>query len=228
SPEAGQVNPDNLHVLVQHLKCGAFEIPFDRKERCGTEDTPGVLSYLDEQGILHEADGRYHWAAQSFPAEGMSLRTATSDNVVIIDQTDGKHHVIGEVDRFGAPEILYEQAIYLHEAKQFQVERLDWENQKAYVREVKVEYYTQAGAAVPHVRPTRPRHGRRGAVAAHRAPDDLPVRHDARRHRLLRASLQGVRRAHRASARAPRGMRLRIRLSVLRRPGVRARRRRAR
>src|SRR5436309_8910845 len=148
SPEAGLVNPDNLHLLVQHLKCGAFEIPFERKERFGTEDTPGVLSYLDEQGILHEADGRYHWSAQSFPAEGMSLRTATSDNVVIIDQTDGKHHVIGEVDRFGASLILQEQAIYLHEAKQVQVERLDWENQKAYVREVKVEYYTQAGVAV--------------------------------------------------------------------------------
>ena len=148
SPEAGLINPDNLHVLVQHIKCGAFEIPFERKERFGTEDTPGVLSYLDEQGILHEADGRYHWSAQSFPAEGMSLRTATSDNVVIIDQTDGKHHVIGEVDRFGAPVILYEQSIYLHESRQFQVERLDWENQKAYVREVKVEYYTMAGVSV--------------------------------------------------------------------------------
>ena len=68
--------------------------------------------------------------------------------MVIIDQTDGKHHVIGEVDRFGAPVILYEQSIYLHESKQFQVERLDWENQKAYVREVKVEYYTMAGVSV--------------------------------------------------------------------------------
>src|SRR6184192_2845995 len=148
SPEAGLVNPDNLHLLVNHLKCGAFEIPFERKERFGTEDTPGVLSYLDEQGILHEAGGRYHWSAQSFPAEGMSLRTATTDNVVIIDQTDGRHHVIGEVDRFGAPLILHEQAIYLHESKQFQVERLDWENAKAYVREVKVDYYTQAELAV--------------------------------------------------------------------------------
>jgi DEAD/DEAH box helicase domain-containing protein len=148
SPEAGLVNPDNLHVLIQHIKCGAFEIPFERKERFGTEDTPGVLSYLDEQGVLHESEGRYHWSDQSFPAEGMSLRTATSDNVVIIDQTDGKHHVIGEVDRFGAPVILYEQSIYLHESKQFQVERLDWENQKAYVREVKVEYYTMAGVSV--------------------------------------------------------------------------------
>src|SRR5437764_5287823 len=78
----------------------------------------------------------------------MSLRTATTDNVVIIDQTDGRHHVIGEVDRFGAPLILHEQAIYLHESKQFQVEKLDWENAKAYVREVNVDYYTDAGLAV--------------------------------------------------------------------------------
>ncbi len=147
-PEAGLVNPDNLHVLVGHLKCGAFEIPFERGERFGTEDTPGVLSYLDEQGILHEAEGRYHWSDQSFPAEAMSLRTASTDNVVIVDTTDGRTRVIGEADRFAAPTLLHEQAIYLHESKQFQVERLDWENAKAYVREVKVDYYTEAGLSV--------------------------------------------------------------------------------
>ncbi len=146
--EAGLVNPDNLHVLVGHLKCGAFELPFSRDERFGTEDTPGVLAYLDEQGILHEADGRYHWSAQAFPAEAISLRTASTDNVVIVDTTDGRQRVIGEVDRFAAPTLVHEQAIYLHESKQFQVERLDWENAKAYVREVKVDYYTDAGLAV--------------------------------------------------------------------------------
>src|SRR5881296_696052 len=160
SPEAGLVNPDNLHVLVHHLKCAAFEIPFDARERFGTEDTPGVLSYLDEQGVLHEAGGKYHWSDQAFPAEAMSLRTATNDNVVIVDTTgpaprtigseyhDGKARVIGEIDRFAAQVLLHEQAIYLHESKQFQVERLDWENAKAYVREVKVDYYTNAGVAV--------------------------------------------------------------------------------
>jgi DEAD/DEAH box helicase domain-containing protein len=147
-PEQGLVNPDNLHVLVGHLKCGAFELPFERTERFGTEDTPGVLSYLDEQGILHEADGRYHWAAQAFPAEAMSLRTASNDNVVIIDTTGGHTRVIGEVDRFAAPVLVHEQAIYLHESRQFQVERLDWENAKAYVTEVKVDHYTDAGLAV--------------------------------------------------------------------------------
>ncbi|MEK7284587.1 MAG: DEAD/DEAH box helicase [Chloroflexota bacterium] len=146
--EAGLVDPDNLHVLVGHLKCAAFELPFEPTERFGTEDTPAVLSYLDEQGILHESGGRYHWAAQAFPAEAMSLRTASNDNVVIVDTGDGRQRVIGEVDRFAAPTLVYEQAIYLHESKQFQVEKLDWENAKAYVREVKVDYYTDAGLAV--------------------------------------------------------------------------------
>ncbi|MGH2498507.1 MAG: DEAD/DEAH box helicase [Candidatus Limnocylindria bacterium] len=147
-PEAGLVNPDNLSLLVGHLKCGAFELPFARDERFGTEDTPGVLSYLGEQGILHEADGRYHWSAQAFPAEAMSLRTASTDNVVIVDTGGGRQRVIGEVDRFAAPVLVHEQAIYLHESRQYQVERLDWANAKAYVREVKVDYYTDAGLAV--------------------------------------------------------------------------------
>src|SRR5687767_6540706 len=147
-PEQGLINADNLHVLVGHLKCAAFELPFEKTERFGTEDTPGVLSYLDEQGILHEADGRYHWSAQAFPAEAMSLRTASNDNVVIIDTTGGHTRVIGEVDRFAAPVLVHEQAIYLHESRQYQVERLDWENAKAYVTEVKVDHYTDAGLAV--------------------------------------------------------------------------------
>src|SRR5688572_23665522 len=152
APEAGLINPDNLHVLVGHLKCGAFELPFEtasgKAERFGTEDTPGVLSYLAEQGILHETEGRYHWSDQAFPAQGMSLRTASNDNVVIIDTTGGRERVIGEVDRFAAPVLVHEQAIYLHESRQFQVERLDWENAKAYVTEVKVDYYTDADLAV--------------------------------------------------------------------------------
>src|SRR3989440_552828 len=130
------------------VSTNALELAFDRTERFGTEDPLGVLSYLDEHGILHESEGRYHWSDQAFPAEAMSLRTASNDNVVIIDTTDGRTRVIGEVDRFAAPVLVHEQAIYLHESKQFQVEKLDWENAKAYVREVKVDYYTDAGLAV--------------------------------------------------------------------------------
>src|SRR2546427_2898410 len=159
SPEAGLREPDQRHRVGPHPECAAFEIPFEARERFGTEDTPGVLAYLDEQGVLHESGGKYHWSDQAFPAETTSLRTATNDNVVIVDTTgpaprtvgsehhDGKARVIGEIDRFAAQVLLHEQAIYLHESKQFQVERLDWDNAKAYVREVKVDYYTQAELA---------------------------------------------------------------------------------
>ncbi len=146
--EHGLINPDNLHLLVSHLKCGAFELPWTREDRFGTEDTPGVLSYLAEQGILHEADGRYHWSAEAFPASEISLRTASTDNVVIIDTSAPRTHVIGEIDRFAAPLRVHDEAIYFHEGRQYQVERFDHEHNKAYVRPVDVDYYTDADDAV--------------------------------------------------------------------------------
>jgi DEAD/DEAH box helicase domain-containing protein len=148
SAEAGLVNPDNLHLLVSHLKCGAFELPWRRNDRFGTEDTPGVLSYLAEQGILHEADERYHWAAEAFPANDISLRTASTDNVVIIDTSAPRTRVIGEIDRFAAPTRVHEGAIYFHESRQYQVERFDHEHGKAFVRPVDVDYHTDADLAV--------------------------------------------------------------------------------
>ena len=146
--EHGLINPDNLHLLVSHLKCGAFELPWRREERFGAEDTPGVLGYLAEQGILHEADGRYHWSAEAFPANDVSLRTASTDNVVIIDTSPPRARVIGEIDRFAAPLRVHDEAIYFHEGRQYQVERFDRERRRAHVRPVDVDYYTDADDAV--------------------------------------------------------------------------------
>ena len=148
SPEHRLINPDNLHLLVSHLKCGAFELPWKRDDRFGTEDTPGVLSYLSEQGILHEADGRYHWSAEAFPANEISLRTATTDNVVILDTSAPRTRVVGEIDRFAAPTRVHEEAIYFHEGRQYQVEKFDHEHGKAYVQPVDVDYHTDADLAV--------------------------------------------------------------------------------
>ncbi len=148
SAEHGLINPDNLHLLVSHLKCGAFELPWKRDERFGTEDTPGVLEYLNEQGILHEADGRYHWSAEAFPASDVSLRTASTDNVVIIDTSAPRTRVIGEIDRFAARLRVHDEAVYFHEGRQYQVERFDHEHDKAYARPVDVDYYTDADDAV--------------------------------------------------------------------------------
>lgn len=147
SPEHGLVNPDNLYILMSHLKCAAFELPFADGEEFGVSTTPALLEFLGEEGVLRRTGDRWHWMSASFPAEEISLRSASAENVVIIDTTRGAR-VIGEVDRFSAPMLVHEDAIYLHEGRQFHVDKLDWAEGKAYVRPVDVDYYTDAELSV--------------------------------------------------------------------------------
>ena len=146
SPENALLNPDNLYILLSHFKCSAYELPFEDGDTFGnTAATPELLSYLEEEHILRHVDGRYHWMAEDFPASEISLRSAASENFVIIDVTDPAHHrVIGEMDRYTVPMLLHENAIYLHEAQQYQVEKLDFDACKAFIRQVDVGYYTDA------------------------------------------------------------------------------------
>jgi DEAD/DEAH box helicase domain-containing protein len=146
SPEAGFANPDNLIIRVSHLKCAAFELPFDRDEEFGP-DAGELLEFLAEEGILHAVDGRYHWMAEAYPAEEISLRTASTDNFVIVE--DGhRPRVVGEVDRPSASLLIHDDAIYMHGGKQYHVERLDWQEKTAFVKPVDVDYYTDANLAV--------------------------------------------------------------------------------
>ncbi|MHB9092385.1 MAG: DEAD/DEAH box helicase, partial [Chloroflexota bacterium] len=147
TPENGLVNPDNLLILVEHLKCAAFELPFMEGERFGIETTDEVLRHLETERIVHRAGDTWHWTADSYPAEGVSLRSASRENVVIIDLSDGAR-VIGEIDRYAASTMVHEEAIYLHEGRQYQVEKFDYPEKKAYVRKVDVDYYTDANLAV--------------------------------------------------------------------------------
>jgi DEAD/DEAH box helicase domain-containing protein len=121
SPEAGLVDPDNLLVRISHLKCAAFELPFDEKdvdaassssagEDFGPELRP-LLDFLAEEGVLVHAGERWHWMAEVFPAESVSLRSAAIDNFVIIEQ-GAKARVIGEIDRPSAPLLIHDEAIY--------------------------------------------------------------------------------------------------------------------
>ena len=146
SPECALINPNNLYILLNHLKCAAYELPFAEGERfAGLEDTDELLGYLEEQSILRRVGGRYYWMAEEFPQAGVNLRSASDQNFVIVNITDPKNHrVIGEMDRFTVPMLLHEHAIYMHEGRQFQVEKLDFDEKKAYVREVNVGYYTDA------------------------------------------------------------------------------------
>jgi len=138
--EEGRVDPDNAYILTDHVKCACFELPFrDEEVDSNTQD---ALEYLEEAGVVRHAAGKWHWADRSFPAEGISLRSATVDNVVIIDVTNGKNAVIGEMDRPSAKEMLFNNAVYIHLGRQYMVENLDIENRKCLVREAEVNYFT--------------------------------------------------------------------------------------
>jgi DEAD/DEAH box helicase domain-containing protein len=144
SPEHARIAPDQLLILLDHVRCAAFELPFARGESFGGENLVELLAYLEEQGVLHREGEHWHWTADSYPANAVSLRSVAEGNFVVIDVTDGGQPVIAEVDYSSAPMTLYEGAIYLVQASPYQVERLDWTGRKAYVRRTQADYYTDA------------------------------------------------------------------------------------
>ena len=143
TPEHAFIQPDNLEILINHLKCAAFELPISPEERFGESDIPDLCARLAEAGFLHRAGENYHWTHEAYPADTISLRSVTSDNFVIIDIT-GAPNVIGEIDFPSALVFVHEKAIYIHGGQQYHVEHLDFKERKAYVKRVDVDYYTDA------------------------------------------------------------------------------------
>ncbi|WP_406686863.1 DEAD/DEAH box helicase [Rossellomorea vietnamensis] len=149
TPETARINPDNLIILIDHIKCAAYELPFREGEQFGSHEMEDILEFLVEERVVHKNGVKWYWMNDVFPAHNISLRSASQENVIIIDQTDiSAVKVIGEMDRFSAMTLLHDEAIYLHQGVQFQVEKLDWEEKKAFVREVDVDYFTDANLAV--------------------------------------------------------------------------------
>ena len=144
SPEEAHINPDNLDIFLSHLKCAIFELPLKDGERFGNHDLAKTCQFLTEDlQLIHHSGDCWHWVSDSYPADTVSLRAVTSDNFLVVDVTDD-HRIIGEVDFPSALTTLHEKAIYLHDARQFQVERLDFDGRKAFVRRVDSDYFTDA------------------------------------------------------------------------------------
>ena len=145
SPERALIDPDNLHILVDHVKCAAFELPFTSTETFGRPDVQEILGILAEQGLVHRADedSPWTWTNESYPADAVSLRSVSSDNFVVVDITQDTR-VIGETDFTSGPGTLHPKAIYIVEGTLYQVERFDFEGRKAYVRRIDCDYYTTA------------------------------------------------------------------------------------
>lgn len=149
NPESARINPNNLIILVDHIKCAAYELPFKKGDTFDGVELDDILDYLTEERVLHENGGKWHWMNDAFPAHNISLRSASQENVIIVDQSsEPVNKVIGEMDRFSSMTLLHDEAIYLHQGVQYQVEKLDWEEKKAFVREVNVDYFTDANLAV--------------------------------------------------------------------------------
>jgi DEAD/DEAH box helicase domain-containing protein len=162
-PEHARVNPDNPFILVNHLKCAAFELPFGRgpgdgeeTERFGDLDVRRYLAALEDEGLLHRAGGRWHWASETYPADHVSLRAVTSDNFLVIDtmardaRQTKRRQVIAEVDWGSAFATIHPKAIYLVEGDPYEVQELHFredEEKVAYVKRVPVDYFTDAVSA---------------------------------------------------------------------------------
>ena len=144
SPEQARIDPDQLLILLDHIRCAAFELPFRDGDVFGKEALNEMLAYLQEHGVLHHEGGQWHWMEDSYPANSVSLRSVAEGNFVIIDTSGGAQTVIAEVDFSSAPETIYEGAIYMVQSAPYQVERLDWEGRKAFVTRTRADYYTDA------------------------------------------------------------------------------------
>ncbi len=148
-PEEVRINPDNLMILVDHVKCSAYELPFHKGEPFGGAPADDLCEFLAGEDMLHYQAGKWYWMNDAFPANEISLRSAVQDSFAIVDITDRGHaKVIGEMDRFGAMTMLYEDAIYIHQGVQYHVDELDLKERKAYIRRVNVNYYTDSDLAV--------------------------------------------------------------------------------
>ena len=143
-PEHARIAVDQPMILLDHIRCAAFELPFLAGERFGPVDPAPFLELLSEDSVVHREGDRYEWIADSYPANAVSLRSVADGNFVVVDRTDGRQTIIAEVDFSAAPLTLYEGAIHMIQSMPYQVERLDWEGRKAYVTRTQVDYYTDA------------------------------------------------------------------------------------
>ncbi len=144
NPEAALIDPKNIYILVDQVKCAAFELPFKKGEKFVDENISDILNFLEEKEVLHSEKDTYYWQDRSYPAENVSIRSADIGNFVIVEIGENGRKVIGEMDRASVPFLLYENAVYMHGSQQYIVKRLDWDNNVAYVEPSNVNYYTDS------------------------------------------------------------------------------------
>lgn len=146
SPEKALINPDNPLILLQHLRCAAFELPFGLTEGFGKLPADIIAQYLDvltQLNEVHLSGGRYFWTADKYPSQTVSLRTTTPGTIQLRTEEDGLVTTIGMVDTQSAYWMVHPRAIYLHQAQTYLVESLDLERGQAFLKPIDTDYYTE-------------------------------------------------------------------------------------
>ncbi len=146
SPEQALINPDHLLILLEHMRCAMFELPFQKGEGFG-DITPGIveeyLQFLVENNEAHLSNEKFFWMADQYPAANISLRSASPQGVVLQTTLDDKPLTIGTVDGESALWMVHPGAIYLHEAQQYFVQDLNLEDHIARLKPIQSDYYTE-------------------------------------------------------------------------------------
>jgi DEAD/DEAH box helicase domain-containing protein len=146
SPEHALINPDHLLILLNHLRCAMFELPFQKGEGFGSLPAATVQEYLDflvTGQEAHLSQDKYYWMADSYPAAALSLRSASPENVVLQVEDGSAPWTLGEVDMASAPWMVHPRAVYLHEGQQYFVQELNLATQVAKLIPVALDYYTE-------------------------------------------------------------------------------------
>jgi DEAD/DEAH box helicase domain-containing protein len=146
SPEQALVNPDHLLILLEHLRCAIFELPFQKGEGFGSlpgEIVDEYLQFMLSNNEAHLSHEKYFWMADEYPAANISLRSASPQGVVLQTIIDERPLTIGTVDGESAFWMVHPGAIYLHEAQSFFVKDLNLEEHVAYLSPIQSEYYTE-------------------------------------------------------------------------------------
>jgi len=146
SPERALIDPDNLLILLQHLRCAAFELPFSKGEGFGKvpiEVFQQLVEFLAESGLVHSSGPKYYWMSDKYPADQVSLRSTDQAPIVLQSGEEDRATTIGQVDHVSARWMVHPGAIYLHEGRSYLVESLDLEGNRAQLKPVEVDYFTE-------------------------------------------------------------------------------------
>ncbi len=144
SPEQALINPDHLLILLNHLRCAMFELPFQKGERFGQQDVDEFLEFLAANHEAHLSQDQYFWMADAYPAAAVSLRSASPENIILHTEDGDQPRTIGEIDIASASWMVHPHAVYLHEGQQYFVQELNFETHAATLIPVALDYFTEA------------------------------------------------------------------------------------